>query len=210
MKSPKNKKMRTKEDGGMSLWSRLRFAIDFDDDETTSPAVVVSTGVVIPNFITNLEKAIKNTIVNYAGGSSTSNFITWFKTVPSKTKFINEIDSAFPNPLEALVEDIITELVIIDNSLSSFESKISNILNSSIIGRSLAIFTGGSGTTPATKQPITAMEPVLIAQLCNDKLKNAINGAGLGITVADGRGIRRNKLTTRKSRGRKSRSPSRR
>lgn len=49
MKSPKNKKKRTKQDGGMSLWSRLRFTIDFDDDDISPP--VVGTGVVIPNFI---------------------------------------------------------------------------------------------------------------------------------------------------------------
>jgi hypothetical protein len=192
----------------MSLWSRLRFMIDFDDDDQIlpPPAIVVGSGVVIPNFITNLKIAIKMTIANYAGGSSTGNFFLWFTSVPSKTQFINNIDTGVPNPLKGLVNDIMNELVKIDISLSSYHSKISNIVKSSLDKRLLAnaLFIGGTRSATSTKQPITAMEPILIAQLCNDKLKNEINTAGLGITVTDGR---RQKSRRADGKGRRCRSP---
>lgn len=213
MKSPKNKKMRTKEDGGMSLWSRLRFAIDFDDDDNT----LVTSSV----FNRNLQQAIQTLCSNYANSSIASTpFKLWYDR--SQTTYISfkrpfrNTTSSSSSPAGKLATDIIGELIKLDSSLSGKKVDIEGLIESLFIETDIseALFVDPTGGVKRTqKQPITAMERVLIAQLCNDKLKNAINGASLGITVADGRGIRRNKLTTRKSRGkdgRKSRSPNRR
>ena len=209
MKSPKK---RTKQDGGMSLWSRLRFAIDFDDDETIPPAVVVSTGTVTPitpitavPFDTNLRQAISNTIAYY-GSSSSSNFKDWYDRKTSLNGFKQmkaNISSTSTTPSQELAKDIVNQLVSIDTSLVSYRINIETLVMSLFVINDIA-----SALFTTSKQPITAMESVLITQLCNDKLKNAINNdPTIGITVADGHG---KKPTTRKSRGRKSRSPNRR
>ena len=212
MKSPKNKKMRTKQDGGMSLWSRLRFAIDFDDDETIPPPPAVSTGTVTPitpitavPFDTNLRQAIDDTIADYQSTTSTSLFKTRY-TTKSVSAFGQTNTSSGTKVPEELATDIVSKLVLIDNTLDPHKTAIKTLVIPLIKVNPIktALFISG------VKNPITAMKPALIAQLSNNNLKNAINNASLGITVADGEGPRRKKPTTRKSRGRKSRSPSRR
>ena len=221
MKSPKKKKKRTKQDGGMSLWSRLRFAIDFDDDDISPPpTVVVSTGTVtpataVPLFDTNLKQAISNTIAYY-GSSSSSNFKDWYdrKTSLNGLKQMKSkiSSSTTTTPSQELAKDIVNQLVAIDTSLVSYRINIETLVMSLFDIKDIAnaLFT-------TSKQPIDAMKPVLITQLY-DNLKNAINDAKLKdtagnvITVADGRGPRVTRKSHRKDgrKGARSRSPSRR
>jgi hypothetical protein len=204
------------QDGGMSLWSRLRFMIDFDDDEISLPppaVVVVSTGTIPPAPVTpitpvpfdkNLRQAIDDTIAYYQSPTSTSLFKTRYTTKPS-TSFGKKTSSSGGSKVsEELAADIASKLVVIDATLASKETDIVNLMIPLIKVNAIA----SALFTSTVKNPITAMEPVLVAQLCNDKLKNAINNdTTIGITVADGQAPRRKKPTTRKSRGRKSRSP---
>ena len=204
MKSPKKKKKRTKQDGGMSLWSRLRFAIDFDDDDE-SP----TTG---GTFNDKVKEAIQTIIQKYKVSTSTNpnDFQNWYNSMPDtstfSTNFLQVVRRFSPkNRLAVAVIKELIPLVPALNIISITPQAIRLLLEPLLVDSDIAdaLFPAGG-----SKQPITAMESVLIAQLCHDKLKNAINGAaGLGITVADGHG---KKPTTRKSRGRKSRSPSRR